>query len=101
MSIHCIVSVYADNLSLCEDICRAIEAKEPYDKLVAELEKLQSLENKGSISVGVVDELNNVTGHPLGIEAIGRFYWNRINPLLEEAYGVLDSETLNAPFLKR
>jgi hypothetical protein len=37
----------------------------------------------------------------LGIEAIGMFYWDRLNPLLERAYALMDVQTLNAPFLTR
>jgi hypothetical protein len=43
--------------------------------------------------------LSNV--HPLGIEAIGIYYWDRINPLLEEAYALIEEGTINAPFLAK
>jgi len=59
------------------------------------------LEEAGELPPGSVHEVDLATEHPLGIEAVGMYYWERINPLLEQAYALIDQRTLNAPFLAK
>jgi hypothetical protein len=92
---------YNDNYDLCEAICDSIHAKEPYDKLMNALKRIETLEASNELPEGSVRTLNEATGHPLGIEAIGMFYWSHINPLLEDAYSLIEQSSLNAPFLTR
>jgi len=76
---------------LCDRVIAAIDASEPYRTLYeASMELLE-------LSCGAeFQEINGATAHPLGVEAIGIYYWDRINPLLEEAYAVLATLSPNA-----
>lgn len=94
-----LLSFYDEHLETCEAICTAVDAKEPYDRLVAGCEEMLLLEQSGVVAIGSAAEISEATGHPLGVEAVGMYYWDRINPLLEHAYEFLDERTLNAPFL--
>jgi hypothetical protein len=96
-----LLTFYDEHPRLCDAICDAVDDKEPYDQLVAGYYELLDQEQAGEVPVGSADGLNVAVDHPLGIEAIGMYYWGRINPLLEEAYGLMDAQTLNAPFLTR
>jgi hypothetical protein len=94
-----LMDFYAQYPQLCSDICDAVEAKEPYDRLVTGRSKLVELESAEAIPPGSAGDLDAATEHPLGIEAIGMYYWDRINPLLERAYTLFEPITLNAPYL--
>lgn len=96
-----LLTFYSDYGPLCETICEAVDAKEPYDQLVTGRAKILELEETGQLPLGSSAEINTAVDHPLGIEAIGIYYWDRINPLLEEAYTLLETRTLNAPFLTK
>lgn len=96
-----LLGFYAEQPELCDAICTAIDAKEPYDRLVSGHAQIAALEAGGNLPEGSADELNIATAHPLGIEAIGMYYWDQINPLLERAYTLIDATTLNAPFLTK
>jgi hypothetical protein len=86
---------------LCDSICSSLDAKAPYDLLTESHATLVSEEIAGDAVTGSAQEVLDATGHPRGFEAIGLHYWDQINPLLEEAYAIFDSESLNAPFLGR
>lgn len=92
---------YEEQKQLCEAICEALEEKEPYDRLVSACKEFEGSEGTGTIHPASVDQLNLAVGHPLGIEAIGIYYWDKINPLLAQAYELVEARTLNAPFLTK
>lgn len=94
-----LLSFYDEHREVCDAICEAVNAKDPYDQLVAGYEEVLSLEGSGALPPGSAHEVYTATGHPLGLEAIGMYYWDKINPLLENAYELLDERSLNAPFL--
>jgi hypothetical protein len=96
-----LVGFYEQNLALCDSICEGVEAKYPYDLLTTGYNQLVTAELAGSIAPGSARSLQGCTAFGLGIEAIGMYYWDRLNPLLEEAYNLMDTQTLNAPFLTR
>lgn len=96
-----LLAFYEERRQLCDAICDAIEAKAPYDMLVHGRKSLLQLEGAGDIPANTTHGLDGAANHPLGIEAIGIYYWEMINPLLEQAYTILDSQTLNAPFLSK
>jgi hypothetical protein len=96
-----LVGFYEQNLELCEAICTAAEAKLPYDLLAAGYNQLVIAERAGCIAPGSAQSLQACTVSGLGIEAVGMYYWDRLNPLLEESYNLMDAQTLNAPFLTR
>jgi len=96
-----LVSFYAEHFELCDAISNAIDDKNPYDMLVAARAELEALELDGGTPAGSASELDVATEHPLGIEAIGMYYWDKINPLLEQAYAAIEPTTLNAPFLTK
>lgn len=92
---------YGDYPQLCDAICNAVTAKEPYDRLVSGYHELLRLEEKGEVPAGSAQELNEATGHPLGIEAIGMYYWGKINPLLEQAASIINERTRHLPYLMK
>jgi hypothetical protein len=92
---------YDKNEQLCEAICAAIYAKEPYDTLTAGYYELLAAEESGQAPSGSAQLIQSSVDHPLGLEAIGMYYWDQLNPLLEQAYQIMDQQTLNAPFLTR
>lgn len=94
-----LLDFYAQERDLCDAICDAVQAKNPYDELRAGYKHLNRLEMLGELPAGSANQLNVATDHPLGLQAIGLYYWDVINPLLEKAYALLDKQTLNAPFL--
>ncbi len=94
-----LLAFYAEQEPLCDAICEVVEAKDPYDRLVSGHQVLLEFEETSQLPRGSANELNAAVGHSLGVEAIGIYYWERINPLLVEAYTLLDVRTLNAPFL--
>jgi|GEM_PF-2167975 len=96
-----LITFYSDHERLCDTICEVVDAKKPYDRLVAGHAEILELEEAGQLPLGSAAELSAAVDHPLGIEAIGIYYWDRINPLLEEAYTLLETRTLNAPFLTK
>lgn len=96
-----LIDFYNRNLGLCEAICGALADKEPYDRLVTGYIDVCRDETEGLLPLGSAQTIGEVIDHPAGIEAIGMYYWDRINPLLEEAYGMIDQEMLNAPFLTK
>jgi len=63
--------------------------------------ELAAAETAGEVASGSALSLQTSIDHPLGIEAIGIYYWDQLNPLLEQAYQLMDEETLNAPFLTK
>lgn len=87
--------------SLFNEIYDAIDAKKPYDHLVFGKVALLALEQAGDVSEGSAASLDEAVKHPFGIEAIGMYYWDRLNPLLESAYSIIDARNLNAAFLAR
>lgn len=89
------------NSQLCNKIFEAIEAKASYDRLLQGFGDVTRLECSGELPAGSAQSINVATGHPLGIVAIAVYYWDKLNPLLEEAYQLMSSETLNAPFLTK
>lgn len=96
-----LVDFYDRNRSLCEAICGALVDKEPYDRLVSGYLDVCKDEIEGLLPPGSAQTVQASIDHPAGIEAIGMHYWDRINPLLEQAYGIIDQEILNAPFLTK
>ena len=92
---------YDENQALCESAYAAIEAKAPYDILLLGKKVIVSLEDQLRIEPGSANAIDIATSHNLGIGAVGLFYWNSINPLLQEAYETLEPTTLNAPFLTK
>ncbi|MBP7806919.1 hypothetical protein KA047_00290 [Candidatus Saccharibacteria bacterium] len=96
-----LVDFFTNELALCKSICHAIEAKQPYDQLFGGVKQLQELEACGELPIGSAEEINIAANHPLGIHAIGLYYWDAINELLEQAYDKIARQTLNAPFLTR
>lgn len=96
-----LVRFYDENEMLCDDICDGVAAKAAYDILQAEHDRLLMAEDAGHIAVGSALSLQKSVGHPLGLEAIGIYYWDQLNPLLVQAYERMDQQTLNAPFLTR
>ena len=96
-----LLDFYERHTVLCDSIVEAIRAAAPYELLVAGYADLSRREEAGEIADGSAEKLNLAAGHPLGIEAIGAFYSDAINPLLESAYELMKQETLNAPFLTK
>jgi hypothetical protein len=96
-----LVAFYDQQSQLCDEICSAVAAKEPYDRLVAGYYHILAQEQTGELPPGSAQELNTAVLHPLGIEAVGMHYWDKINPLLAKAYNLMDAQTLNAPFLAK
>lgn len=96
-----LVRFYGEQSALCDAICEAVAAKDPYDTLVAGYVMVTKLETTGALPLGSAADLHAAAEHPLGIEAIGIYYWGQLNPLLEQAYMLIDATTLNAPFLTR
>lgn len=96
-----LVSISLEHQNLFSQVYDAIDAKEPYDRLTVGRLALLSLEDTIPGTTGLADSLDDAANHPLGIEAIGIFYWDKINPLLEQAYGIISERSLNAPFLTR
>lgn len=96
-----LIRFYDENESLCEAICDAVIAKAPYDRLALGYHELSAAEIAGEVSLGSAQSLQESIDHPLGIEAIGIYYWDQLNPLLEQAYQLMDTQTLNAPFLTK
>lgn len=96
-----LVDFYDRNQELCEAICDAVAAKEPYDLLVWGYREICTEEAEGQLPPGSAQSLHESVAHSMGIEAIGIHYWDQINPLLEQAYQIMNQEMLNAPFLTR
>jgi hypothetical protein len=96
-----LLSFYADNQGLCEAIVQELIAQEPYISLVELTRKLEAEEAAGIIPAESTARINRATGHPLGIKAVGLFYMDMLNPLLQQAYSLLETQTLNAPFFIR
>lgn len=96
-----LVDFYNRNYGLCEAICGTLAEKEPYDTLVSDYLDVCRYEAEGLLPPGSAQTVQGIINHPAGIEAVGMYYWDRINPLLEHAYDIIDQEMLNAPFLTR
>lgn len=96
-----LVDFYDRNYELCEAICGAVADKEPYDTLVSGYLDVCQDEPEGLLPPGSAQSVQESIDHPAGIEAVGMYHWDRINPLLEQAYGMIDQEILNAPFLTK
>jgi hypothetical protein len=96
-----LVAFYSLHDELCESICSSLNAKVSYDLLSSSYQELVSEESVGHIPDGSSQSVLEAIGHPRGMEAIGLYYWDQINPLLEQAYTIFDGESLNAPFLGR
>lgn len=96
-----LVDFYDRNHELCEAICSTVADKEPYDVLVSGYFEAVRDEAEGLLPPGSAQTVQENINHPAGIEAVGMYYWDRINPLLEQAYGIIDQEILNAPFLTK
>lgn len=96
-----LIDFYNRNHELCEAVCSTVAAKEPYDTLVSGYLDVCGAEAEGLLPPGSAQTVQESTNHPAGIEAIGMYYWDQINPLLEQAYGLVDQEILNAPFLTK
>ncbi len=74
---------------LCTELFILIAAKQPYDKLREAYIDYTVLERSEKVPVGSAQALNEAVDHPRGIEAIGMYYWDAINPLLSAAYSEL------------
>lgn len=96
-----LIDFYDRNQELCEAICDAVAAKEPYDSLAWGYRDVHAEEAEGRLPLGSTQALQESVRHPAGIEAIGMYYWDQINPLLQQAYQIMNQEMLNAPFLTR
>lgn len=96
-----LIDFYNRNHELCEAICSTVAAKEPYDTLVSGYLEVCRDEAEGLLPPGSARTVQESINHPAGIEAIGMYHWDRINPLLKQAYGLIDQEMLNAPFLTK
>jgi hypothetical protein len=96
-----LIRFYNENEQLCESICKAVYDKEPYDTLAAGYYELLAAEEAGRAPAGSAQSVNVSVNHPLGIEAVGIYYWDQLNPLLGQAYQIMDQQTLNALFLAR
>lgn len=96
-----LIDFYNRNHELCEAICSTVAAKEPYDTLISGYLEVCGDEAEGRLSPGSAQTVQVSIDHPAGIEAVGMYYWDQINPLLEQAYGLMDQEMLNAPFLTK
>lgn len=97
-----LIAFYKRNYALCQQITAALLEQRQYAQLADYYERLD-LRQAGATNqcmVGSTYELDAATQHPLGIRAIGVFYWSKINNLLTEAYALLEQETLNAPYLQ-
>jgi hypothetical protein len=96
-----LIDFYERNYGLCEAICSSLAAKESYDILVFGYLDVRKDEAEGLLPPGSAQVVQESVNHPRGIEAVAMYYWDRINPLLEQAYGLIDQEMLNAPFLTK
>jgi hypothetical protein len=96
-----LVDFYNRNHELCEAICSTVATKEPYDILASGYLEVCRNEAEGLLPPGSARTVQESINHPAGIEAIGMYYWDQINPLLEQAYSLIDQEILNAPFLTK
>jgi len=70
----------ADNQSLIQEIDQSLDGTKPYKDLLRYY--IQLLKQKRNEDA---DRLDSAAGDPLGIEGLGMFAWDRINPLLEKA----------------
>lgn len=96
-----LVDFYDRNHELCDATCSTVADKEPYDTVASGYLDVCRDEAEGRLPPGSAQSIQDRVDHPAGIEAIGIYYWDRINPLLEQAYNVMDQEMLNAPFLTK
>lgn len=96
-----LIDFFDRNLELCGAVCDAVVAKEPYDLLVSGYREICTEEIEGRLPPGSAQSVHESIDHPAGIEAVGMHYWDRINPLLEQAYQIMDQEMLNAPFFTK
>lgn len=96
-----LIDFYNRNQGLCEAICITVATKEPYDILVSGYLEVYEDEAEGRLAPGSAQTVQENIKHPAGIEAVGMYYWDQINPLLEQAYVLMDQEMLNAPFLTK
>ena len=86
---------------LITSIYMSLDAMKPYEQLDDYRGSLLGASDTSLQLHGLAHKLDEATGHPLGVEAIGIYYWDRLNPLLQEAFGVIEKDTINAPFLGR
>lgn len=96
-----LVRFYQENQTLCDTICDILNDKKQFDELVSDYDTKKRMQNEGTSTTVTTDDIDEATQNPLGIRSIGMHYWTILNPLLEEAYGVLETRTLNAPFLTK
>lgn len=69
-----LLAFYREQKELCDAICDALAAKAPYDQLVSGYQDILEQETRGIVSIGTAESVQQATGHPLGIEAIGMYY---------------------------
>lgn len=70
---------YNENKELCDTIFKALDGTDEYDKLLGAFIKFY---NNRRFELG--DRLNEMVPHPLGIEAVGVYSWDKLNPLLKK-----------------
>lgn len=96
-----VIRFYEQNEELCDAICEASRAKQPYDDLVQGCNDIADAEVEGSLPPGTTQNFQQSVDYEVGLEAVGMYYWDRLNPLVEQAYALMDQQTLNASFLTR
>jgi hypothetical protein len=75
---------YKNNKDLCENLFEALDEQSDYHSL---LNGLINLFKAGKYAAG--ESLNATVPNPIGIEAVGMYAWDKINPLLEKADNIL------------
>ncbi|MBI4157819.1 hypothetical protein HY502_03145 [Candidatus Woesebacteria bacterium] len=71
---------YNRHKKLCDEVFEALDGLDEYDRLLG---GFIAFYNTRKFELG--DRLNELVPHPLGIEAVGMYAWDRLNPLLEKA----------------
>jgi hypothetical protein len=75
---------YENNKDLCENLFEALDQENDYKRL---LFGFRNLYRNGEYDAA--GRLNATVPNPIGIEAVGIYAWDKINPLLEKADNVL------------
>ena len=69
---------------MCENLFKALDETRDYLTLLL---GFKNFYRDGKYAIG--DLLNAMIPHPIGIEAVGMYAWDKINPLLEKADNIL------------
>ena len=75
---------YENNKDLCDSLFETLDEENDYMSLL-----LGVIDLFRDRKYDAGDRLNAIVPHPIGIEAVGMYAWDKINPLLEKADSIL------------